>query len=73
MSKIGDFADFLQKLSLKITNFLHDGRRQSSASFEYGAIFGENLNPGLIRDEAHFASFSTEICQFTSFSLDILV
>ena len=49
MSKIGDFADFLQKLSLKITNFLHDGRRQSSASFEYGAIFGENLNPGLIR------------------------
>ena len=29
---------------------MHDGRGQQGASFECGAIFGENLNPGLRRD-----------------------
>ena len=38
------------------------------ASFEYGAIFGKNLNPGSIkglsRDYTHCESFSIEIFQF---------
>ena len=61
MSKIGVFGYFLGNRSLKVSNFLHDGRGQYGASFEYGAIFGKNLNPGSItglsRDYTHFESF----------------
>ena len=42
-----------------------------------GAIFGKNLNPGLIRglsrDKALLGIFLIEISQFSSFSSDILV
>ena len=41
------FGHFLRNCSLKVFNFLHDGRRQLGASFEYDAIFWKN--PGLIR------------------------
>ena len=47
MSKIWVFGHFLGKRSLKVSNFLYDGRGQYGASFECGAIFGKNLNPGL--------------------------
>ena len=74
MSKIDVFGHFLGKPSIKVSNFLHDCRGQS---FGCDAIFGKNLNlgsiRGLSRDEAHFGSFSIEICQFFSFSLDNLV
>ena len=49
MSKIGVFGHFLGNRSLKVSNFLHDGRRQNGPSSEYSVIFGKNLNPGLIR------------------------
>ena len=49
MSKIGFFRHFLKNWPLKVSNFLHDGRRQEGTAFEYGAIFGKNLNLGLIR------------------------
>ena len=43
---------------------MHYGRMQNGASFEYGATFGKNLNPvlirGLSRDEALLFSFSME-------------
>ena len=48
MSKIRVFGHFLGNRSLKISNFLHDGRGQLGASFEYGAIFGKNLYRSLI-------------------------
>ena len=48
MSKF--FGHFLGNQSLKVSYFLHDGRRQYRTSFEYGAIFGKNLNLGLIRE-----------------------
>ena len=50
MSKIEVFEYFLQKRSLKVSNILHDGRRQQGASFKCGAIFGKNLNPGIKGD-----------------------
>ena len=50
MSKIGVFGHFLGNQSLKISNFLHDGRWQEGASFECGAIFEKNLNPGITGD-----------------------
>ena len=49
MSKIGGFGHFLQNWPLKVSNFLHDGRKQWGALYEYGVIFGKNLNPGSIR------------------------
>ena len=48
MSKMWVLGIFSQR-ALKVSDFLHDARRQKGASFEYGDIFGENLNPGLIR------------------------
>ena len=50
MSKIGGFGHFLRNKSLKVSNFLHDGRWQYGASFECGAIFKTNLNPGIKGD-----------------------
>ena len=50
MSKIQVFGHFLGNQSLKVSNFLHDGRGQEGASFECGAIFGKNLNPGIKGD-----------------------
>ena len=50
MSKIRVFGYFLGNGSLKVSNFLHDGRGQLEASFECGAIFGKNLNPGIMGD-----------------------
>ena len=47
MSKIWVFGHFLGNWSLKVSNFLHDSRRQYRASFECGVIFGKNLNPGI--------------------------
>ena len=44
MSKIWVFGHFLGNWSLKVSNFLHDGRGQYGAPFECGAIFGKNLN-----------------------------
>ena len=59
--KIRVFGHFLRNSSLKVSNFLHDGRRQWDTTSEGGAIFGKNLNPGLIRglsrDEALLGSF----------------
>ena len=49
MSKVQVFGHFLGNGSLKVSNFLRDGRRQSGPAFVYGPIFGENLNPGLSR------------------------
>ena len=48
MSKIGLFGHFLRNRASKISNFMHDGRGQWGALFEYGVIFGKNLKPGLI-------------------------
>ena len=50
MSKIGVFGHFLGNRSLKVSNFLHDGRGQYGASFECGVIFGKNLNLGIKGD-----------------------
>ena len=50
MSKNVVFGHFLGNRSLKVSNFLHDGRGQYGASFECGAIFGKNLNPGIKGD-----------------------
>ena len=50
MSKIQVFGHFLGNGSLKISNFLHDGRGQQGASFECGVIFGKNLNLGIKGD-----------------------
>ena len=50
MSKIKVFGYFLGNQSLKMSNFLHDGRGQQGTSFECGAIFGKNLNPGIKGD-----------------------
>ena len=50
MSKIGVLGHFLGNWSLKVSNFLYDGRRQYGASFEYGAIFKKNLNLGIKGD-----------------------
>ena len=44
VSKFGVLEHFLGNCSLKVSNYLHDGRRQYGASFEYGAIYGENPN-----------------------------
>ena len=48
--------------------FLHDTRWQYEALFEYGVIFGENLNLGLIRglsrDVVLVSNFWIEIYQF---------
>ena len=49
LSKNWNFGLFIENGSVKVSNFLHDGRRQWGASLEYGAIFGENLNPGSVR------------------------
>ena len=49
MSKIQVFGHFLGNRSLKISNFLRDGRGKYAASSECGAIFRKNLNPGSIR------------------------
>ena len=74
MSNIGVFEHSLGNRSLKVSNFLHDGRRKLGASCECGVIFGENLNPrligGLSRDSALNGSFSIAIFQLSS---DILV
>ena len=51
MSNIGVFGHFLGNRSLKVSNFLHDGRGQYVASFECGAIFRKNLNPGIKGDK----------------------
>ena len=50
MSKIQVFGHFLGNRSLKVSKFLHNGRGQQGASFECGAIFGKNLNPGIKGD-----------------------
>ena len=50
MSKIQVFGHFLGNQSIEVSNFLHDGRGQWEASFECGAIFGKNLNPGIKED-----------------------
>ena len=50
MSKNGVFGHFFGNRSLKVSNFLHDGRGQYGASFECGAIFGKNLNPRIKGD-----------------------
>ena len=50
MSKIQVLGHFLRNRSLKVSNFLHDGRGQWGASFECGAIFGKNLNLGIKGD-----------------------
>ena len=51
MSKIRVFGHFLGgNRSLKVSNFLHDGRGKYGASFECGAIFGKNLDPGIKGD-----------------------
>jgi len=47
VSKIGVFGHFLRNRPLKVSNCLHDGIGQLGASFECGAILGENLNQGL--------------------------
>ena len=69
MSKIRVFRHFLQNRLLKVSNFLHDGRRQYGASFDYGAIVGKNLNQLLIRslDRGHalLRNFGIEIRQFS--------
>ena len=49
MTKIWVLGHFHRNRSLKVSNFLHDVRRQQGTSSEYGGIFGKNLNPGLIR------------------------
>ena len=49
VSKIGVLGHFLWNQSLKVSNFVHDGGEQMGASFEWGAIFGKNLNLGLIK------------------------
>ena len=51
MSKIRVFGHFLRNQSLKVSNFLHDGREQQEVSFECGAMFGKNLNPGIKGDK----------------------
>ena len=51
MSKIGVFGHFLGIRSLKVSNFLHDGRGQWGASIECGAVFGKNLNLGIKGDQ----------------------
>ena len=51
MSKIVVFGHFLRNRSLKVSDFLHDGRGQQGASFECGAIFGKNLDPGIKGDQ----------------------
>ena len=43
------FGHFLLKHSFKVPNFLYNGRMQQGTSYEYGGVFGENLNLGLIR------------------------
>ena len=48
--KIWFFGHFLGHRSLKVSNFLHDGRWQYRALFECGAIFKKNLNPGIKGD-----------------------
>ena len=50
MPKIWVFGHFLGSQSLKYSNFLYDGRGKEGASFECGAIFGKNLNPGIKGD-----------------------
>ena len=46
-AKIWGFEHFLQKRSLKVSNFLHDDSRQKGALFEDGAILRETFNLGL--------------------------
>ena len=41
---------FFETGNQKFLIFLYDGRGKYGASFEYGSIFGKNLNAGLIRD-----------------------
>ena len=50
MSKIQVFGHFLGNRSLKVSNFLHDGRGQYGASFKCDTIFKTNLNPGIKGD-----------------------
>ena len=73
MSKFGVFGHFFWNRSLRVSNLLHYGRMQNGASFEYGATFGKNLNPvlirGLSRDLAFFQSIWIEISKFFTFSL----
>ena len=38
------FKAFFGNQLLIISSFLHDGKRQQGASFEYGGIFGKNVN-----------------------------
>jgi len=47
--KFGFWDIFLGNPSLKVSNFLHDGRGKQRASFECGAIFRKNLNLGSFR------------------------
>jgi hypothetical protein len=44
-------------MSKKVSNFLPDSRRREGASFEYDAVFGKDLNPGLIRGLSTFVGF----------------
>ena len=49
MSKSGDFGHSLRNRLIKVSNFLHNGRRQEGASFEGGAILFKSLNLGSSR------------------------
>ena len=46
MSKTKIFYHFLSNCSLKVSDFIHDGRRQYFAAQEYGDICEKNLNLG---------------------------
>ena len=65
MLKIRVFGHFLKKYLLKLSNFMHNGRTQCGALFEYDAISVKYLNSGLMkglnRNEALFRSFFIEI------------
>ena len=47
VSKFLVFDHFLRNWLTKVSNFLQCSRRQQGASFDFGALFWENLNPGL--------------------------
>ena len=48
VSKFWVFGHFLGNQSLKVSNFLHDGRRQQGTPPEYGGILWKNPDPRLI-------------------------